>query len=194
MAVLCGNVFWMLVFAAVAAAVSAILGGVVSLLTRRQGKSKIRTIATITTFTIVLSYLIYYFTSFNGYRGLGDRYRIPIQYPYQISIYGASLAEGCLDRWEQSDSTILCGITDYAIQGTIMAGKRGETWRDLSGQWYSFDNSTGERIDAEQWFTFTFDGSELVYYPSEQAFVDACKELGFAKKPALVSMREHLED
>lgn len=194
MEVLCGYVLWILVFAAIATVVSIILGGVVSLLAKRQGKSKTRAIATITTFTVVFSYLIYYFTSFNGYRGFGDYYRIPIQYPYQISIYGTSVAEGCLDMWEQNNSTILCGITDYAIQGTVLAGKRGETWRDVSGQWYSFDESSGERIDAEQWFTFTFDGGELVYYPSEQAFVDACTELGFAKKPSLASIREYLED
>lgn len=192
--VLCGYVLWILVLAAVAAAASAMVGGGVSILVKRKGKTKIPILAAVATFAMLFGYLIYYFTSFNGYRGFGDRYRIPIQYPYQISIYGASLADGCLDSWNQSDSTILCGIAEYAVEGKVMAGKRGEIWKDSSGQWYHFDHSTHERIPTEQRFTFTLDTGELVYYPSEQAFVDACQDLGFANKPELKSIREHLED
>jgi hypothetical protein len=180
---LCGYAVWGLGFLVVAVLVSIALGVAVRLLTIKREGDRIPILAAIGVFLTMIfgcgGYWIYCGNDFECDRGFGDYFRIPVQYPYQISAID-SLDQGCLDVWAENNSTIVCGITDYAVKDTVMVGKLGASFGNL--------------VHAEQWFSVNLGTGELVRYSSEQAFLIACRELGFAGVPEPKSIRTHFEE
>lgn len=178
----CGYLNSGLRFWAVAAIVSLALGAIMGILTIRKRDIKIPVVVTIGVFfTINFSCCGYWMWCGNNFEcsgGFGDYFRLPVKYPYQISSIDV-LDEGCLDRWDEDNSDVVCGITDYTLHFSIMVGKIEDPFTSMGC------------TSSEEWFSFNLDTGELTCYSSRRAFIDACKTLGFAGMPRLKSVREH---
>jgi hypothetical protein len=180
----CGYFAWGLRFWAIAGAIALFLGVVAFLLRIRNGDWDIEIPIVVAGSVFVLinlgccGYWLWCESDFECGRGFGDTFRIPVKYPYQIEAVDG-VDEGCLDTWGESGSPIVCGITDYTVQFSMMVGRIGGTFPNIG------------RSICEEWFSFNLDTGELTCYPSSLAFIDACKEFGFAGVPELTSLPEH---
>jgi hypothetical protein len=172
---MCGYITWGLGYLIVAVVVSVALGIVAHFLTPRMGEDRVPILIAVSVFLIMILGCCGYWgwceSNFNCSRGIGDYYRIPLKYPYQISAIDV-LDEGCLDIWGESNSTIVCGITDYTVRFSVMVGKISKPF-------------------SAEYFSFNLDTGELIYYSSSREFIDACQEFGFAGMPMLQPVPEH---
>jgi hypothetical protein len=182
---MCGYLASGIRFLVITAGFSLVVGFVVGILTIRKRDVKIPIVVAIGVFLSLNFGCCYYWfwceSDFECARGIGDTFRIPVKYPYEIVAID-HLGDGCLDSWEETDSYIVCGITDYATHFSIMVGKVEDPFTSMG---YS---------DSEEWFSFNMDTGELICYSSQRAFIDACKRLGFAGMPRLRSLSEHYGD
>lgn len=179
----CGVWIWGTFLLVLIALLSVVPGSVVYLLARKKkspGKEVAAALAVVVAFFLMIGgCLASYQRCANDFacdRGFADYFRIPLQYPYQISSFDG-LGDGCLATWQEEGSCILSGITQYAVKSPIMVGRIGPSW------------DAPDR--PERWFSFNFDTGEIRRYNSKEAFVAASQALGFEGEPAMRSIREH---
>lgn len=160
--------------------VASIIGGISGSLTSMFGNSTKQTsiLVGVGTFFLVIvgvwGYWIYGTTDYYGYGGDFDYYRIPLDYPYEISMIDTTDC-GDITKW-QEDRIILGGITQYHKQDNIIIGKiSSECFFSHKSEWFSFDTSTGK----------------AVLYASEKEYEQAIKELGFSKVPELLMLDDN---
>lgn len=84
--------------------------------------------------------------SFEKDPGSGDYWRVPLSYPYQLTIIDGLDQAACLSKWDPNNSMMSCelsGITEIVSMGKVVAGK-------ASGGIFIFDQANGGLIRIEK--------------------------------------------
>lgn len=165
-------------FVFIVAAFLGVLGGFLTfLLTKRKTKSSV--LAGIVVFFIVIlgtcGYVgIYLPNDFYRYAGDFDYYRIPLDYPYELSMID-SMDCAAISKWK-SDETIISGITHYYRNGNVVIGRTSDAcFIQSQSEWFLFDTRTGK----------------LSQYENSNEFDQAIQEIGFDRKPNLRTVQEN---
>jgi len=122
----------------------------------------IRTMIAVVALTAIgfCSYQTYFAKEdFNNYAGSGDYWRIPLQYPYEISIVD-TFDYAALTQWKNSTS-IVWPVQKYAVKNSYLIG-------------VSISRDSGA---LERWFLFDMNTGSIQYYSTEQEFLSAWKSL-----------------
>ncbi len=125
----------------------------------------------------VLGYWEYLTYDYENYGGDFDYYRIPLDYPYQLSMID-EIDCASITVWKNDNHSIVKGITHYHKQENIVVGKiSADCFLADKSAWFSFDTTTGIAIK----------------YETEEEYHQALKELGFNEEPTLPMIRENGE-
>lgn len=125
----------------------------------------------------VCGYWNYRANDFYGYGGDFDYYRIPLDYPYEITMIDTTDC-GAINKWKEDGSSIVFGVTEYYKQGNIIVGR-------ISPSCFPFDNSG--------WFVFDTSTGEAIKYQNEQEYIQALKKIGFSEEPNLLTLDENAD-
>lgn len=135
-------------------------------------------VGTVTTLLVLLGicgyYVIYTPNDYYNYAGDFDFYRMPLDYPYELSMIDMIDCAG-ISRWKE-DKLLVAGISHYYKRDNLIVGKiSAECFAVDTSAWFSFDTKTG-RVEE---------------YKTEEEFRRALKELGFDQEPELRTIQEN---
>jgi hypothetical protein len=165
-------------FVIILAAVLGIASGSLASVIGKRKKSTSILVGVGTAFFVLLGICGYYGAylphDYDHYGGDFDYYRMPLDYPYELSTID-TIECANISKW-QEDKLLVTGITHYRKRDNIIVGKISEEcFLSDRTEWFSFDTKTGR----------------VVRYDSEEEFRKALQALGFDEAPELLTIQEN---
>lgn len=150
-----------------------------------NNKLKISYIIILTIALFILSIIAFtikqfnYINSYSKNRGLYDHYRIPLEYPYEMSAFD-TLDTMNISTWKNfSGDNFISNVIEFRKQDHILAGKY------LTNTHYANDKG------IHNWFIFDCQSGHIRSFNTHQEYLKALKELGFSEEPQLLSNQEN---
>ena len=119
-------------------------------------------------------YGLYLPNDYYRYAGAFDSYRMPLNYPYELSMID-TIDCASIGKW-QEDQLFVTGISHYYIRDSFVVGKISDECLSFYGtMWFLFDTNTGK----------------VTKFSTEEALHQAVEKLGFDEEPELLTVREN---
>ena len=140
--------------------------------------------------------------------GFADTFRMPLEYPYEISMGGVmDIAE--IGIWKRPYDDIVREVTRYHKEGNIIVGEISphhseRRWltikyenvgtKQTEEEYYIWQDSLKEHLSQfpeKTWFAFDCASGALNRYETHENYLEALDSLGFESVPDLLTIQEN---